>query len=151
MTLADLKRKPVVSMADGTKIGEVDDLVIDTSAWRIVDLYLVGKPGRGLIPLAGIKNIGPDAVTIESAEAVAYNAKATGTCFESLKALHIVDGTGTTRGHIVDLRYEADGSIQALEVSQGGVFGIGAHHLTVTPAEVRGVGEKILTVDPSQG
>ena len=147
MTVADLKRKPVVSMTDSVKIGEVDDLVIDTSTWTVAELYVTGKPGRGLIPLNHLKGIGPDAVTIESAEAIAYNVKTAGLCFESMKELHVVDGTGTRRGQIADVRYEANGAIESFDVSQGGVFGLGAHHLIVTPAEIRGVGDKILTVD----
>ena len=150
MTLADLKRKPVVSMADGTKIGEIDDLVIDPSSWTVMELYIVGQPGRGLIPLGHLKGIGPDAVTIERADAVAYNAKTAGLCFESIKDLHVVDGTGTRRGNVADLRYEAGGAIESFDVRQGGVFGLGAHHLTVTPGEIRGVGDKILTVDLPQ-
>lgn len=147
MILADLKRKPVVSMTDGTKIGEVDDLVVDVSNWTITELYLIGQPGRGLIPLSHLKGIGPDAITIERADAVAYNVKTAGLCFEAVKDLHVVDGTGTLRGNVADVRYEASGAIESFDVRQGGVFGIGAHHLTITPAEIRGVGDKILTVD----
>lgn len=147
VNLNDLKKKPVVSMADGTKIGEVGDLVVDTSRWAIGDLYVDGKPGRGLLPFSSIKGIGPDAVTIEQSSVVAFNAKATGLCFDDLKGLHVVDGTGTVRGEVNEITYDASGAIESFQVKQGGVFGIGAHHLTVTPADIRGVGDKILTVD----
>lgn len=147
VNLSDLKKKPVVSMADGAKIGEVGDLIVDPVRWAISDLYVDGKPGRGILPFAQIKGIGPDAITIEQTAVVAFNAKASGLCFEDLKNLHVVDGTGTQRGNVSDVQFEPDGAITALEVKQGGVFGIGAHHLHVTPAEIRGTGDKILTVE----
>lgn len=147
VTLADLKKKPIVSMADGAKIGEVDDLVIDTSRWAVVELYVAGKPGRGLLPLANLKGIGPDAITIEHADAISYNVKPAGVGFDSFKDLHVVDGTGTVRGNVSDLRFAADGTIESFDVRQGGVFGLGAHHIALTPANIRGVGDKIITVD----
>ncbi len=147
MTVADLRKKPVVSMADGAKIGEVDDLVLDTARWAVVELHVVAKPGRGLLPMSSVKGIGPDAVTVESADVVSYSSHSAGLGFDSLKALHVVDGTGTVRGNVSDMTFAADGSVESLDVKQGGVFGIGAHHLTVTPKEVRGVGDKIITID----
>ena len=152
MNLADLKKKPVVSMADGAKIGEVDDLVIDTSRWAVTELYVNGKPGRGLLPFAQVKGIGPDAITIDSAGSVVYNTKTTGLCVDALQRLHVVDGTGTVRGNVSEVVYGAEGSVESMDVKQGGVFGIGAHVVNVTPREIRGVGDKILTVDlPVEG
>ena len=148
----DLLKKPVVSMNDGRKIGEVDDLVLDPRSWTVSDLYVKGEPGRGLIKFGALKGIGPDAVTIEQAEGIAYNVKTEGLTYESLKGMHVVDSTGTVRGHVAEVRFEASGAIESLEVRQGGVFGIGAHVVNVTPGEIRGVGDKILTVDlPAEG
>ena len=152
MKSGDLLKKPVVSMSDGRKIGEIDDMVVDTRTWTISDLYVKGEPGRGLIKFAALKGIGPDAVTIEQAEGVAYNVKTEGLSYGDLKGMHVVDGSGTVRGHIAELAFEASGAIESFEVRQGGVFGIGAHVVNVTPGEIRGVGEKILTVDlPAEG
>ncbi len=147
MIVSDLKKKPVVSMADGSKIGEVGDLIFDPIRWIIANLYVDGKPGRGILPFAQIKGIGPDAVTIDQTSVIAFNAKGSGLCFEDLKGLHVVDSTGTVRGNVSDVTFALDGTVESFEIKQGGVFGIGAHHLTVTPAEIRGVGDKIITVD----
>lgn len=147
MNLSDLRKKPVVSMADGAKIGEVDDLVIDTGAWAVRELYVASKTGRGLLALASLKNIGPDAVTVERLDVVAWNAKSAGLCFDAMKKLIVVDGTGTTIGHVADVVFDPDGAVRTFEVRQGGVLGLGVHVTTLTPADVRGVGEKLITVD----
>ena len=147
MTLADLKRKPVVSMGDGTKIGDVDDLIIDIASWTIHDLYVATKTNRGVLPLANLKNIGPDAVTVESSTAAEWNAKAEGLCFAALKERTVIDGTGTVLGNITDLHYESHGAISSFEVHQGGVLGLGVKITTITPSEIRRVGEKLVTVE----
>ena len=147
MKLDDLLKKPVVSMKDGRKIGEVDDLVLDTATWTISDLYVKGEPGRGLIRFGSLKGIGPDAVTIEQADGIAYNVKTEGLSYDDLKGMHVVDGTGTVRGHVAAITFEGNGAIESLEVRQGGVFGIGAHVVNVTPREIRGRGGQ----DPYRG
>ena len=95
MTLADLKRKPVVSMSDGTKVGDVDDLVIDVARWEVSELIVVSKTGHGLLPLTKLKSIGPDAVVVETLTFIDWNVKSTGLAFHDLKALTVVDGSGT--------------------------------------------------------
>lgn len=147
MTLADLKRKPVVSMADGTKIGEVEDLVIDTGSWTVRELSVAGKSGKGLLALSHLKNIGPDAVTIERPDLMGWNVTSPGLAFEAVKKLIVVDGSGTVIGHVHDMTYEASGGIHEFEVHHGGVLGLGVKITRFTPADVRGVGDKLITVD----
>jgi len=134
-------------MTDGTKLGDVDDLVIDIASWSIHDLYVATKANRSVLPLANLKSIGPDAVTVESLSAAEWNAKAEGLCFAELKARTVVDGTGTVLGHITDLHYEAHGAISSFEIHQGGVLGLGVKVTTIIPAEIRGVGDKLVTVE----
>ena len=134
-------------MTDGEKIGEVDDLIIDTTHWTVSDVYVDGKPGRGLIAFADLRGIGPDAVTIEQSNGVAYNVKTNGLSFHDLKGIHVVDSTGTARGNVVEMTYTETGAIESFEIRQGGVFGIGAQVTNVSPSSIRGLGDKILTVD----
>ncbi len=147
MNLGDLRRKPIVSMADGAKIGEVDDLLVDVTAWRVSDVVIDSKQGRGLLPLASLKSIGPDAITVESASAVAWNAQGAGLAFAAMRKLIVVDGSGTNMGHVVDLAYDPDGAVRSFEIHQGGVLGLGVKVTNVTPADVRGVGDRLLTVE----
>lgn len=147
MNLADLKRKPVVSMEDGKKIGEIDDLVLDPAAWRIKDLYVTSREGRGLLSFVAVKNFGPDAVTVDRATDVAWGAHSSDLCFEAMRKLIVVDGSGTNIGHIVDMRFEPSGAVESFEVHQGGVLGLGVHVRQVTPMEIRGIGDRLVTVD----
>lgn len=147
MTLADLKGKPIVSMAGGAKIGEVGDLAIDVATWTIRDLLVSAKTGQGILPFSNVKSIGPDAVTVESEAATAWSAKTPAVAFDDFKKLHVVDGSGTVVGHAHDVTYDASGSVESFEVRQGGVLGIGAHVHHIGPAAVRGVGDKIITVE----
>jgi len=148
MTLADLRRKPVVSMSDGAKLGDVEDLVVDVAQWRVPELYIVSKGSHGILALNRVKNIGPDAVTVESAEAVDWNAKPSGSLFGSIKGLQVVDGGGTVLGHPVDLHYQ-NGEVESLEVNKGGVLGLGVQVTIVTPSQIRGVGDRLITVELS--
>ena len=147
MNIADLKGKPVVSMADGTKIGEIADIAIDTSAWTVRDLLVSAKTGQSLLPIVNVKSVGPDAATVESESATSWSAKTPALPFDHFKKLHVVDGSGTAVGNVSDLVYDMSGRIESFEVRQGGVFGIGASVRTVVPAEILGVGDKLITVE----
>jgi len=147
MTLADLRRKPVVSMSDGLKIGDVDDLVVDISRWAVAELHLAAKGIRGLLPIGNVKGIGPDAITVENTDAVDWTGKPTGRLFTAVKELTVVDSGGTILGHLSDLTFGNDGTVESMEVHRGGVLGIGVHVTVVKPSEVRGVSDRLITVE----
>jgi uncharacterized protein YrrD len=149
MTLADLRRKPVVSMSDGLKIGEVEDLIVDVSRWVVSEFRLAAKGIHGLLPVSHVKGIGPDAMTVESADAVDWTGKPTGRLLTQVKELTVVDGSGTILGHLTDLKFGNDGTIESMEVHRGGVLGIGVHITVVKPSEVRGVSDRLITVEIS--
>ena len=147
MTLADLRRKPIVSIGDGTKVGDVEDLPIEVSQWSIREIYVSAKTGEGLLPWGRIRNIGPDAVTVESSESVEWVVPPTALRFTHLMELTVVDGTGTVVGHVADMTFGTDGRIESLEVHRGGVLGLGVHVTRITPSEIRGVGDRLVTVE----
>lgn len=43
--LTDLKHKEVISSCDGTRIGFVDDVIVDTKTAKIVSLIIFGRSG----------------------------------------------------------------------------------------------------------
>lgn len=147
MTLADLRRKPIVSIGDGTKVGEVEDLMIEVSNWSVRDIYVRSKTGEGLLPWGHVRNIGPDALTVESAQAVEWVVPPTALRFTHLAELTVVDGTGTVVGHVAEMTYDTSGRIESLEVHRGGVLGLGVHVTRITPSEIRGVGDRLVTVE----
>jgi sporulation protein YlmC with PRC-barrel domain len=151
MTLADLRRKPIVSIGDGTKIGDVEDLLIEVSQWSIREIYVSSKTGEGLLPWGHVRNIGPDAVTVESNEAVEWGSPPTALRFTHLEDLTVVDGSGTVVGKVADMTFDPSGRVETLEVHRGGVLGLGVHVTRITPAEIRGVGDRLVTVDLASG
>lgn len=71
--LTDLRHKEVISTCDGTRIGFVDDVLLDTKTARIVAIVIFGKMsffglfGRCedyIIPWEKIQLIGEDAIII---------------------------------------------------------------------------------------
>lgn len=64
---------PVIELREGTRLGEVMDIVINrenrATALLIKREGLLGD--KGIVELSGIKSIGEDAVTVESPEIVA--------------------------------------------------------------------------------
>ena len=71
--LTDLRHKEVISVCDGTRIGCVDDVLVDTKSARIASLIIFGRSGLfGLfgkcedyiIPWEKIELIGEDTIII---------------------------------------------------------------------------------------
>ncbi len=71
--LTDLKHKEVISTCDGTRIGFVDDVIVDTCNARIVSLVIYGRmPFMGfsgkcedyIIPWDKIDLIGEDTIIV---------------------------------------------------------------------------------------
>lgn len=73
--LADLRHKEVISICDGTRIGYIDDIIIDTKTAHIISLVIYGKTGifsffglgrceDYIIPWEKIKLIGEDTIII---------------------------------------------------------------------------------------
>ena len=150
MKLEDVKGKPVVSLADGARIGDVRDLVIDAKALALRGFLLGGDPGEGLLPLSAVRSNGTDAITVESASAVEWNtgrAQDSGQDLEEFLHLTVVDASGQVLGHIHDVNFSQEGKIKQMVIKSGGVLGLGAHETAIAPGQVRAVGEKMITVD----
>ncbi len=74
--LTDLRHKEVISVCDGTRIGFVDDVIVDTKTACIVSIVIFGRTGfLGLfgkcedyiIPWGKIDLIGEDTIIISCA------------------------------------------------------------------------------------
>lgn len=72
--LVELRHKEVINACDGTRIGYVDDLEIDTKCARVVSLVVFGRPrffgifGRSedyIIPWDNINLIGEDTILVD--------------------------------------------------------------------------------------
>nr|WP_296061674.1 YlmC/YmxH family sporulation protein [uncultured Ruminococcus sp.] len=69
----DLRHKEVISACDGTRIGFIDDVIVDTKCATVVSIVIFGRPGffslvgkcqDYIIPWEKIDLIGEDTVII---------------------------------------------------------------------------------------
>lgn len=152
MQLRGLKGIPVVSVADGTKVGAVQDGLIETGSMRVVTLLLSGAGGAAVLPFASIRSIGQDAVTVDSAAATqGVTGHTTAGAVRSLKnltSLKVVNAAGAYLGDVQDVDFgEHDGQVRELVARRGGLLGVGATEVRVPIAAIRGIGPQLVTVD----
>jgi sporulation protein YlmC with PRC-barrel domain len=157
MKASALKSMAVVSMADGVRIGRVEDVLFDTVAFRIAALTLTTTGGRSILPFSSVRSIGADAVTVES-ETVAQTAAAQGGAGNVLRSLNELMGLKVVSGqgdHIGDVREvlvdQQSGALTELEAHRGGMLGMGGTGVTIPTSVIRGIGPDLVTVDmPAQ-
>lgn len=143
--------KAVVSLKDGASIGRVKDVFIDTSSLTATGLLLEGDPGHGMLPLKNIKNNGKDAITVEDSSPVEWVKSVTPDqplrLGDDVMHLTVVNSEGDVVGKAHDVVFEDGGKIECLEVTRGGVFGLGAHNTDIERAQILAIGEELITVD----
>ena len=152
MKASALKDMPVVSMADGTQVGTVADVLLDAASLHVVALLLSAQSGQALLPFGSIRSIGADAVTIDSAavtQGLTGRAAPEGTHgLGDLNGLSAVNGEGTLLGAVKEVEIEpAGGRLIELAVHRGGVLGLGGTSTSVLASTIRGIGAKLVTVD----
>jgi sporulation protein YlmC with PRC-barrel domain len=75
----------VVGLREGKRIGRVKDVILDLQTGRVVGFRLRTHWRKRLLPFGRVKSIGPDAITVESADELQLP--------ESLPALAALAGT----------------------------------------------------------
>src|ERR687884_2117093 len=152
MKASALKDRAVVSLADGRRIGRVSDILFDTAELRLAALALATDGGRSILPFAAVRNLGPDAVTVESAAAMQGAAgPAAGNVLRGLSDLvgmKAVNSDGTLLGEVRELEIDQTaGRLVSLELHRGGVLGLGGTTVTAPVATVRSIGPELVTLD----
>jgi sporulation protein YlmC with PRC-barrel domain len=150
-----LQGRAVVSLDDATKIGEVEDLMVDPASRHIVSLKVrVGYfKAAHLVPATDVKSVGADAVTVTTNRLLADPpADSTDPGLDSQAAVEltrilgtqVVTDAGTLVGQLSDIVIDwSTLEITGYEVREGGLFAK-AQLFTATP-EVR-FGVKITTM-----
>ena len=151
MRSAELKGLSVVSITEGTRLGRVDDLALDTAEWRVVALHCSDQGRRFIVPFHHVRNIGKDAITVESSQVTqieGQGAQAPNTLrLDDFLKLKAVDESGTLVGTVSQLDIDAiSGQLVSLDVHKGGVLGLGGTTTTVAAEQIRAVGPEIVTV-----
>lgn len=173
MKFSELKGRSVINLADVTKIGEIEDLMVEPESHRIVSVKV--RTGMfhaaQIIPVADVKNVGADAVTVSvSASPAKSPADTASSVIQSGSGLpgtgagtsenaqptieitrilgnKVVTDAGTMVGELRDVLFDwANLTITGYEVHEGGLFGK-AQEFAATP-EVR-FGDKLITI-PAQ-
>ena len=125
------KGAPVISLADGIKLGTIDHLYLDPALKQIVGFSfhqgggLFGSKTTGLIDVADVHAFGPDAVTVESLEAVRTQLAVDARCdalidIEDLLKREVVTEGGTKVGTVTGVQFGEDSyRITTIQVSAG--------------------------------
>jgi sporulation protein YlmC with PRC-barrel domain len=151
MNADNLKGMTIVSLGEGAKLGSISEVLFATHPLRAAALSATGNGQDFIIPFEQIKNIGTDAVTVESGQVTqtaskegAYSGLAT---LGALTRRKVVDEAGTLIGTIRDLDFDTTtGQVTGLTVHKGGMLGLGGTATTLDAATIRSVGNDMLTV-----
>ncbi len=150
MKVSKLKGMSVVNLADGVRVGRIENVLIDTVALQIQSLVLTSTGGRSTFPFASAR-IGADAVTVDTAESLQTGESSAESVLRSLDELDgmkIVNAEGSYLGDARELEInEADGALTALEAHRGGAFGVGGSTVSIPAATIRAIGPDFMTVD----
>jgi sporulation protein YlmC with PRC-barrel domain len=147
-----LKGMAIVSVQESTKLGSVEQPLLDMTARRIAALRVTGAQGTFILPFDRIARIGADAITVESSAAT--QTPSTGGAADGLVDLNalgklkVVDSEGTLLGTVSHVEFDpTSGEITQLAAHKGGMLGMGG---TTTPIDARAivqVGPVLLTVN----
>lgn len=156
MKASVLKDMPVVSMADGARVGTVQDVLFATNPLGVTSLVLSGQGGKAALPFSDVRSIGNDAVTVDNREAIhGFQAPGAPENLRSLRdmtRLKVVNAEGTYLGDVQEVEIDQKtGQVGEFIAHRGGMLGLGGTTIHVPATAIRGIGPKLLTVDmPAQ-
>lgn len=141
--ISTLKDMAVVSLADGAKVGTIKEVFFDTRHQRVVAFVLASDVGEFLLSFDAVRNIGPDALTVDTA-GTTHDLRR----LADLTELKAVNVDGTLLGEVKELEIDRnDGRLTELVVHRGGVLGLGGTQQNVPASAVRSIGPAVAMVD----
>ena len=153
MNIDKLKGMAIVSVAEGSRLGRVSDILIDTAALQIGAIKIAHEGQSFVIPFNLLKSIGADAITVENSNVTQADGGSFGAMVSvgDFKKLKVVDETGTLYGVISSIEIdEATGKLSEFTAHKGGMLGLGGTTTTVNAGQVRGVGPEVMTVSAAE-
>ena len=156
MRLSELRGKPVVSIAEARRVGVVDDVLTDQS-YRHLTALRVKTDGHGsglLVAIENVRGIGPDAVTINSREALLRPEHATqyfsDPPLRSILNSRIVNDRGEGIGRVREVDVDTGRrSLRSLVYVAGMIDTILNRAHLVATSDVLGVGPGVITIRAS--
>ena len=147
-----LKGMAIVSVQQGTKLGYVEQPLVDLTARKVVALQVKGESGTFIVPFAAVASVGTDAITVASSQAT--QTPSTGGAADELRdldalgKLKIVDQAGTFLGTLSHVEIDpASGAITQLTAHTGGMLGMGGTTTTIDARSILTVGPELVTVN----
>jgi len=151
MNASDLKGMAVISLGEGTKLGEVDQPLFDLPNRRMCALHVKGDSGISVLPFESIERIGSDAITVVTSRVTQTpgidNSGQGMLDLEALRKLKIVDQDGTFLGKLSDIEFDPhDGHVTHLAAHKGGMLGMGGTTTPIGTNASLAAGRELLTV-----
>jgi len=120
MRARELTGRPVLDVLEARELGRVESLVVDPENRKVVALRVRGADAP-VLPLADVKALGSDAVTVEGADVIRQpssdlEVRSIDGGLDPLGRLVLADD-GTALGTVDDLEVEVDGTVRTIAVS----------------------------------
>lgn len=154
MNGSEIKGKAVVSIHEGSKLGQIDEVLVNVDRMRVAALHMKSKHDAVIIPFEKVRTVGDDAVTVLDASAAQRSMPDFPDLagLSQLTRLKVVDEDGTFLGVVSNVEIDPHtGSITELRAEKGGVLGIGRSVRTIDAGEVTSVGHDLLVIQGSGG
>jgi sporulation protein YlmC with PRC-barrel domain len=152
-----VKGTPIISLADGSKLGAIDHVYFDPERLAVVGFTfhkggLFGGGTSGLVEIADVHAFGPDAVTITDISVVhcdlALEAKRGDLIdLEELLKRKVMTESGMHLGHVGAIQFgDASHRLTSLDVIAAG----SSEHGSIPADEIQAIGDELIIVaDPS--
>jgi len=151
--LSELKGKAILSTDTGEKLGQVDDILVDTAGMRVAAIVtsvgtLFNKEKR-VLAASDVLTWGRDAVLVKDVSAFRSDAELADrdkwvSTSNRLKGLSIVSTSGNRLGRVDDLMVDNDGRIVAYRVSEGT---FGGHYRDIDASTTKSIGADAVIVE----
>jgi uncharacterized protein YrrD len=157
MTVSNLRGKTIISMDNGEKIGEVEDVYIDPQDLSIAGLA-VSQGGffdrdTQIVPGHNIDKWGKDAVLVRNAGVLRPTADVPErdgwlSAHDKINGLSLVNTRGERIGRINDLLLDNNGKIVAYQVSEGsGQSAFGGQTKEIPASKTTALGKDVAIID----
>jgi sporulation protein YlmC with PRC-barrel domain len=156
MDAKKLKGIPVVSLEEGTNLGEITQPLFDLAARKLRAVEVDGEDGTFIVPFELIQTIGHDAMTIRSSQVTQTpeTGDPVGTLkgLQDLEKLEVVDNEGTNLGTLDIIEFDPEtGLVTQLSAHKGGMLGMGGTTTPLDASSILKVGPELLTVTMAAG
>ena len=151
MKSKDLKGKKVVSIKDGAKLGQIDDVLVDTDELRVAALHVKRQGEETLIPFDKVTSAGGDVVTVPSSTAAqrphAHDEAAHLASLGEVTKLKVIDEAGTFLGVVQGVEVDPQtGAILEMQTQKATAMGLGRELHAIAAADVTSVGQELIVV-----